>query len=122
MMRVQQLSILFFGLVAACGTTAPRLTIPEFTVTERLPDTPPSTRVGTPKLVVYPGLDVAYVANADGEIYFCRKRYFCYFSNNWFRAVTLSGPWSYVEMKYVPSDLFRVRGHLPPALERQGRK
>ncbi len=121
MVRVQQLSILVFGLVAACGATTPRLTIPEFTATERLPDTPPSTRVGTPKLVVYPGLDVSYVANSDGEIYFCRKRYFCYFSGNWFRAATLNGPWSYVEMKYVPSDLFRVRGHLPPALERQRR-
>ena len=122
MVRVQQLSILIFGLAAACGATAPRLTIPEFTATERLPDAPPSTRVGTPKLVVYPGLDVSYVANADGEVYFFRKRYFCYFSGNWFRAAALSGPWSYIEMKYVPSDLFRVRGHLPPALERQRRK
>lgn len=82
------------------------------------PEETPEIRTEAPRAVPYPGLEVAYVANADGEVYLYRGSYYTYFDRHWFQASRIKGPWAYVEMKYVPSDLFRVRGHLPPALRR----
>lgn len=71
----------------------------------------------TPKLVPYPGLEVSYVANGDGDVYHLRGVFYTYFNGNWYFAKTMRGPWTYIQMKYVPSDIFRVRGHLPPSLQ-----
>lgn len=107
-------------VLAACATTSPS-TMPDITVSEAAPEKAPPAQSGQARLVPYPGLDVAYVANGQGEVYHCRKRFYCFFDGSWFRADTLHGPWDFVEMKYVPSDLFRARGHLPPALEQSER-
>ena len=70
---------------------------------------------GVAQLVPYPGLGVDFVANAEGEVYHYREVFYTYFDGNWFFAQRLRGPWKFIQMKYVPSDLFRVRGHRPPA-------
>lgn len=103
-------------LAAACATTAPRLSMPEQPLDMPAPEEAPEIRADAPRPVPYPGLEVAYVAGADGEVYLYRGGYYTYFDRHWFRAARLDGPWTYVEMKYVPGDLFRVRGHLPPGL------
>lgn len=108
-------------LLAACASAPSRLTMPDIHPEAARPDAAPPAQAGAPRLVPYPGLDVSYVANGQGEVYFCRKHYYCWFDDNWFRADTLQGPWDFIEMKYVPGDLFRARGHLPVALERQAR-
>lgn len=100
---------------AACGTTMP-FTIPEYRLTPPPPEKSPATPSVAPQLVVYPGLEVSYVANADGDVYHYRGVFYSYFDGNWFCAQALRGPWNFIEMKYVPSDLFRVRGHKPPQL------
>jgi len=93
------------------------LTIPERDLAAKPPKTMPKVRMVAPQLVAYPGLEVSYVANADGEIYHYRGVFYTYFDGNWFFAQQLRGPWTFIEMKYVLSDLFRVRGHRPPGLE-----
>jgi len=69
------------------------------------------------RLVPYPGLEVAYVDGAGVECFHYRGVYYMFSKGNWFYARSLDGAWAYVEMKYVPPDLFRVRGHRPPQLE-----
>jgi len=105
------------GGLGACASTVQRITMPELAVVEEGRATPPKPCEAEPKLVPYPGLAVSYVANGDGDVYFCTERFYCYFDGEWFHAASMKGPWNFVEMKYVPGDLFRVRGHLPPALE-----
>ncbi len=102
---------------AGCASTSQRLTMPELAIVEEGRATPPRTSAVEPRLVPYPGLAVSYVENGDGDVYFCGERFYCYFDGEWFHAESMKGPWNFVEMKYVPGDLFRVRGHLPPALE-----
>ncbi len=100
---------------AACGSTMP-FTIPEYKLAQPPPGKAPATASVAPQLASYPGLEVAYVANADGDVYHYRGVFYSYFDGNWFCAQALRGPWNFIEMKYVPSDLFRVRGHRPPSL------
>jgi hypothetical protein len=100
---------------AACGTAMP-LTIPEYRPEPAAPAKTPSVRSVAPRLVPYPGLEVSYVVNADGDVYHYRDLYYTYFDGGWFCSQSLAGPWKFIEMKYVPSDLFRVRGHKPPEL------
>jgi len=100
---------------AACSSTMP-LTIPEHKLAPPPPVHAPDVRPVAPHLVSYPGLEVSYVANADGDVYHYRGLYYTYFDSNWFCAQALRGPWKFIEMKYVPCDLFRVRGQLPPSL------
>lgn len=100
---------------AACGSTMP-FTIPEYRHAATPPEKAPSVKTVAPELVRYPGLEVSYVANADGDVYRYRDAYYTYFDGNWFCSHALSGPWTFLEMKYVPSDLYRVRGHLPQQL------
>ena len=100
---------------AACGTTMP-FTIPEYRLAPPPPEKAPATASLAPQLVAYPGLEVSYVSNADGDVYHYRGVFYSYFDGSWFCAQALRGPWTYIEMKYVPSDLFRVRGHKPPQL------
>jgi hypothetical protein len=108
-------------LLAACASAPSRVSMPDIRPEAPAPEAAPPAQALVPRLVPYPGLDVSYVANGEGEVYFSRKAYFCFFDGNWFRAETMQGPWDFVEMKYVPGDLFRARGHLPLALERRAR-
>jgi hypothetical protein len=101
--------------LAACGSTMP-FTMPEQRHTPPRPGRTPAVSEATPHLVAYPGIEVAYVANADGDVYQYRDLYYTYFDGSWFCAQALRGPWQFIEMKYVPTDLFRVRGHRPPSL------
>jgi len=107
----------YLGLLACtgCGSTMP-FTIPEYKLAQSPPGKSPATASVAPQLASYPGLEVAYVANADGDVYHYRGVFYSYFDGSWFCAQALRGPWSFIEMKYVPSDLFRVRGHRPPSL------
>lgn len=100
---------------AACGTGMP-FTIPEYKLAQPPPGKLPGTASVAPQLVAYPGLEVSYVSNVDGDVYHYRDVFYSYFDGNWFCAQVLRGPWNFIEMKYVPSDLFRVRGHRPPSL------
>jgi hypothetical protein len=85
-------------------------------------DERPTTGDGAaPELVPYPGLGVSYVANAAQETYSYDERFYCIVEGRWFRAKSAQGPWGPLSMKYVPVALYRVRGHLPPALERRVR-
>jgi hypothetical protein len=94
--------------------------MPDLRFDAPVPDAAPRRAAVTPQLVAYPGIEVSWVANADGETYHYRGIYYTFFDGNWFRARNLRGPWSFIEMKYVPSDLFRVRGHRPPTLAAAG--
>ena len=116
-MRYAWVAILF----ASCTATTQQLSMPDIDAAAVRPESSPPAQTARPKIVPYPGLEVGYVANGDGEIYFCRERFYCYFDGNWFRAETMKGPWDFVEMKYVPGDLFRARGHLPASLEQRER-
>jgi hypothetical protein len=100
---------------AGCGTTMP-FTIPEYRMAQPSPVKAPAATSSAPQLVQYPGLEVSYVSNTDGDVYHYRNVFYTYFDGNWFCAQGLRGPWNFIEMKYVPSDLFRVRGHKPPTL------
>jgi hypothetical protein len=100
---------------AACGTTMP-FTIPEYKMAQAAPAKAPAATSVAPQLVPYPGLEVSYVSNTEGDVYQYRGVYYTLFDGNWFCAQALRGPWNFIEMKYVPSDLFRVRGHKPPQL------
>ena len=111
--RYACLTLVLLG--AACAVQKP-VTMPDYEIAARTPERAPDPVTRVPRLVPYPGLDVSYVANADGEVYRYREVFYTYFDGNWFYAQRLSGPWVFIEMKYVPPDLFRVRGHLPPTL------
>lgn len=102
--------------LAGCATVAP-ITIPEYQLSAPPPAEKPEVTTVAARLVSYPGLDVSFVANADGDVYRYRGVYYTYFDGNWFFAQNLRGPWTFIEMKYVPSDLFRVRGHRPPGVD-----
>jgi len=110
--RLRQLGLLAILGCAACGTTMP-FTMPEYRDAPTLPAKAPDVKAVAPQLVPYPGLEVSYVANVDGDVYSYRGVFYSFFDGSWFCAQTLRGPWTFIEMKYVPSDLFRVRGHLP---------
>lgn len=112
---VRRLGVLVLALCAACGTTMP-FTMPEQRLAPPPPGKTPAVSDAVPHLVAYPGIGVSYVANADGDVYLYRDLYYTFFDGSWFCAQALRGPWSFIEMKYVPSDLFRVRGHRPPSL------
>lgn len=112
---VRRLSMALFLACAACGTTMP-FTIPEYRLAPVAPVKAPAVKTVAPQLVPYPGLEVSYVANADGDVYEYRGAFYTYFDGNWFCAQALRGPWTFIEMKYVPSDLYRVRGHKPSQL------
>ncbi|MHC4548045.1 MAG: hypothetical protein ACYTEZ_04640 [Planctomycetota bacterium] len=103
--------------LAGCGLRVAPLTIPEHDLRASPPSKGPTVNAFAPRLVAYPGLGVSYVANADGEIYHHRGVFYTYFDGNWFYAQSLRGPWTFIEMKYVPSDLFRARGHRPPGVD-----
>jgi hypothetical protein len=112
---LRRLAYLGLFACAACGTTMP-FTIPEYKLAQPPPEKAPGAVSAAPQLVPYPGLEVSYVKNADGDVYHYRGVFYSYFDGNWFCAQALRGPWTFIEMKYVPSDLFRVRGHKPPQL------
>ena len=78
---------------------------------------PDATPVGfsiVPDLVPYPDSDVSYVANADAPCYRLHDTYYRIVDGHWFYARMLLGPWEHVEMKYVPVEVFRVCGAVPP--------
>jgi len=120
MRRDRQLGVAFvlaLGLSAtlgACGARGPALTIPDYDLSTPAPAVRPTVASVVPRLVGYPGLDISYVANGEGDIYYCRGKFFTFFEGNWFHAKRVQGPWTFIQMKFVPSDCFRVRGQLPP--------
>jgi hypothetical protein len=106
-------------LLGACasGRAAPPSAVGEPPGEPAPPAVSPVVHVRAARLVPYPGLEVAYVDGAGVECFHYRGVYYMFSKGNWFYARSLDGAWAYVEMKYVPPDLFRVRGHRPPQLE-----
>ncbi len=104
--------LLFFVLVAGCATGS-RVTMPEPAGRSYAPKTAPAGHVIVPRLVRYRNSGVSYVTNAGGECYSLEGTYYRFHDAHWFYARGLIGPWTHIEMKYVPSDLFRVRGRKP---------
>ena len=119
MAHVRGLGLICVLALGACSTpTAAPYRPPEPSIEAAAPGTAPDIVVDAPRLVRYPGLEIDYVANGDGEIYHLEGRYYCYHDGHWFFSPTMSGDWRHVQMKYVPADLFRVRGRLPPGVMR----
>ena len=78
---------------------------------------PEATPVGfsiVPDLIPYPDSEVSCVANAGAPCYRFRDTYYRIVDSHWFYAHMLAGPWEHVEMKYVPVEVFRVCGTVPP--------
>ena len=111
-------------LVAACASRPKPISMPDYEAS--LPEVPPSKAPGAvyfePQLVPYPGIGVSFVANVEEETYAYEDGFYCYQAGHWFHASAMSGPWNQLSMKYVPVAIYRVRGHLPPALEQRARQ
>ena len=118
-----KVSVLFVGLLlAACAHRPQPISMPEYEpAPEEAVARRPESVYFEPELVPYPGLGVNYVANVEEETYAYQDRFYCFLSGRWFRADAMSGPWDRLSMKYVPVAIYRVRGHLPPALDKQAR-
>jgi hypothetical protein len=110
------LGLLMVLALAACTSSAPTLTIPEYDLDTPAPAASPRVTTVAPRLVPYPDLDVSYVANADGEVLWHRGVFYTLFNDSWFHARGLRGPWTFIEMKDVPGDLFRAHGRKPPGV------
>ena len=122
-MRISGALILLLTCAACAHTPAP-MTIPDYEPEDEVVsiDAHPRTIADLePELVEYPGLGVSYVANVEEETYRYHERFYCFVDGRWFRADAMSGPWDLLSMKYVPVAIYRVRGHLPPALEKRAR-
>jgi hypothetical protein len=100
-------------VLAACASSAPTLTIPEHDLKTPAPEVRPRASQVTPRLVPYPGLDVSFVANAEGEVLWHRGVFYTYFNGEWFYTRRLNGTWNFIQMKYVHSDVFRAHGRRP---------
>ena len=99
-------------LVAGCATGS-RVTMPEPAARPDAPETTPAGHIVVPRLVRYPDSEVCYVTNAGGECYSLEGTYYRFQEGHWFYARGLTGPWTHIEMKYVPVALYRVRGQVP---------
>ena len=108
--------LLVWLVTAACTTTSP-LSLPEPPEVEASPPAPVAARSGTLRRVPYPGLEVSYVIGLGRECYVVRDVYYTFAGGHWFYARAAGDAWSYVEMKYVPPDLFRVLGNRPPEMD-----
>jgi hypothetical protein len=116
--------VVFGGLLfAACAHRPTPISMPDYdpgpdevVVTRR-----PASVYFEPELVPYPGMGVSYVANVAEETYQYEERFYCFLGGRWFKAATMGGPWDALSMKYVPVAIYRVRGHLPPALDDKAR-
>jgi hypothetical protein len=118
-------AILPIAVCAACAQTPDPISIPPYRpdVASVPADAKPRAIEGVePQLVEYPGLGVQLVANVEEETYCYHERFYCFVDGRWFRADALGGPWDVLSMKYVPVAIYRVRGHLPPELEKEARE
>jgi len=120
MKRDRQLAVILVlafglsGILGGCSAPGPALMIRDYDLSVQPPAARPEVAPVVPRLVRYPGLDISYVANGEGDTYCCRGEFFTFFEGNWFMAKNMQGPWTFIQMKFVPSDCFRVLGQLPP--------
>ena len=62
-----------------------------------------------PHLVVVPGVpSVYYAPDVDVNFFTYGDRYYTYYDGGWFYAYDTSGPWTYVERRYVPAPILHV--------------
>jgi len=104
------------ALLGACANRT-SLTLPEPPSIAKAPSVVPAGHVIVPRLVAYPESDVSCVTNAGRYCYVLNGTYYRFLRGNWFYATLLAGPWNFAEMKYVPQEIFRVHGQLPPGVE-----
>ncbi|MEE8107271.1 MAG: hypothetical protein V3T86_17180 [Planctomycetota bacterium] len=104
------------ALLGACASRK-ALTMPEPVTLASAPKVVPAGHVMVPHLVAYPDSDVSCVTNAGRHCYVLKGTYYRFLGGNWFYATLLAGPWTFIEMKYVPEDIFRVHGQLPPGVD-----
>ena len=117
MRNLHRLAVLAGLALASCGMTTPLREVPVYDVRAEQPARSPHVPVASAQLVPYPDLEVALVVNDEHEIYHCRGLFFCVEDGSWFYAHGLTGTWTFIETKYVPSSLFRARGHFPPGVD-----
>jgi len=116
---------ILLAVCAACAHTPAPMTLPEYEPHAAAAPAEAKPRVVAelePELVPYPGVGVSLVANVREEAYCHHGSFYCFLEGRWFRAEEIGGPWEAVAMKYVPVAIYRVRGHLPPELEREARE
>jgi len=117
--------MLLLAMCAGCAHTPAPMTIPEYVPEDEVASIDVQPRIVAeiePELVEYPGLGVQLVANVAEETYCYHDRFYCFVEGRWFRSEAMRGPWGAVSMKYVPVEIYRVRGHLPPSLEEEARE
>jgi hypothetical protein len=115
---VKELLTLTFAtcLLGACANKKP-LTMPEPAILVEAPKVVPVGHIMVPQLVPYPESEVSCVTNAGRNCYALKGTYYRFLRGNWFYATLLAGPWNFVEMKYVPQEIFQVHGQLPPGID-----
>jgi hypothetical protein len=92
-----------------------RTTVPAIFVTE----SPAELIVfkGQPWFEPIAGTQLLWVSNASGDVIMdtVSNQYYVLISGRWFRAGTLSGPWSYVASNDLPADFHRIPRASPAA-------
>ncbi len=108
--------VLSATLLGACGARTAAITIPDEGFDAEAPTRRPLAQSIHARLIPYPDLEIAYVANAADDTYHFRGIFYTYFDSSWFYARSLRGPWRFLEMKHAPSELFQVRGTRPASV------
>jgi hypothetical protein len=73
---------------------------------------------GVPDFRPVPGTELQYAANTDNQLFFqttAREAYLL-LSGRWFKAASLSGPWTYVAPRDLPDDFARIPPDSPQAV------
>ena len=110
----RHLTIVLALLLGACRWSGSDDDVTHYDFRPSAPETVPVVAARGAELIPYPDVEVSYVDVAGAEVYHCRGLFYCYHYGNWYYARRLGGEWTFVEMKQVPRDLFRVRGAQPP--------
>jgi hypothetical protein len=72
---------------------------------------------GQPSFEPIAGTQLLWVSNANGDVIMdtTSNSYYLLISGRWFRAVSLSGPWSYVASNQLPAEFRRIPAKSPAA-------
>ncbi len=70
---------------------------------------------GEPVYKPIPGTGLEYVENTNGDIFRLSGEYYVLISGRWFKAASLSGPWSFVDAAEMPPDFAKIPVDSPKA-------